>query len=69
MCYLVARMESPNPKLALAERPETEERLTIRIVPEILSPLPFGWRVAIFVAGWTLILIGVAGLVLPGLQG
>ncbi|MGH9362049.1 MAG: PGPGW domain-containing protein, partial [Thermoanaerobaculia bacterium] len=34
-----------------------------------LSPLPFGWRVAIFVAGWTLILIGVAGLVLPGLQG
>jgi Putative transmembrane protein (PGPGW) len=32
-------------------------------------PLPFWARVAIFILGWLLILIGVAGLVLPGIQG
>lgn len=32
-------------------------------------PLPFGARVAVFIAGWVLILIGIAGLVLPGIQG
>ena len=32
-------------------------------------PLPFRVRVGIFVLGWILILVGVAGLVLPGIQG
>ena len=32
-------------------------------------PLPFRVRVGIFILGWVLILIGVAGLVLPGIQG
>jgi hypothetical protein len=32
-------------------------------------PLPFGVRVGIFILGWVLILVGVAGLVLPGIQG
>ena len=32
-------------------------------------PLPLGARVGIFILGWLLILIGVAGLVLPGIQG
>ena len=31
-----------------------------------LSP---GMRVVVFVAGWTLVLVGVAGLALPGIQG
>src|SRR3954470_3921794 len=31
--------------------------------------LPFWVRVAIFLLGWLLILVGVAGLVLPGIQG
>ncbi|PYQ58189.1 MAG: hypothetical protein DMF53_20880 [Acidobacteria bacterium] len=31
--------------------------------------LPFWVRVAIFILGWLLILVGVAGLVLPGIQG
>lgn len=31
--------------------------------------LPFWVRVAIFILGWLLILIGVAGLILPGIQG
>ena len=32
-------------------------------------PLPFSVRVGIFILGWVLILVGVAGLVLPGIQG
>jgi hypothetical protein len=32
-------------------------------------PLPLAARVGIFVLGWVLILVGVAGLVLPGIQG
>src|SRR3954463_3360250 len=31
--------------------------------------LPFWVRVAIFILGWLLMLVGVAGLVLPGIQG
>jgi len=50
----------------LAEEPE---RLPLEIRIERRPPLPIGIRVAIFVAGWLLILVGVAGLVLPGLQG
>ncbi|HEX5760436.1 MAG TPA: PGPGW domain-containing protein [Thermoanaerobaculia bacterium] len=61
-------METPQTR-ATPEIPSIEERLTIRVVAESLPPLPLGWRVAIFVTGWVLILIGVAGLVLPGLQG
>lgn len=49
--------------------PPCEERLTIQIVPRAFAPLPFRTRVLIFIAGWVLILVGVAGLVLPGIQG
>ena len=31
--------------------------------------LSVGARVAIFLVGWVLILVGIAGLVLPGIQG
>ncbi len=34
-----------------------------------LRSLPLLPRFLIFVVGWTLILIGIAGLVLPGIQG
>lgn len=54
-----------------SEAEETGERallpLEIRIEPR--PPLPLGARIAIFILGWLLILIGVAGLVLPGIQG
>jgi uncharacterized membrane protein YbaN (DUF454 family) len=30
---------------------------------------PLGIRIGIFVLGWVLIVVGVAGLVLPGIQG
>ena len=39
------------------------------MTPEPRPPLSVGVRVAIFVVGWVLILVGVAGLVLPGIQG
>ena len=62
-------MERPEPGIAVEEPCGPEEPLAIRIVGEPLPPLPLGWRIGIFIAGWVLILIGVAGLVLPGLQG
>jgi hypothetical protein len=43
--------------------------LPMRIELEPRRPLPFWARVTVFVLGWVLILIGVAGLVLPGIQG
>lgn len=41
--------------------------LEIRVEPR--RPLSRGVRIGIFIAGWLLILVGVAGLVLPGIQG
>jgi hypothetical protein len=56
-----------------AERPPEEtdhqERLPLHIRIERRPPLPLGVRIAIFVIGWILILVGVAGLILPGIQG
>jgi len=40
--------------------------------PDEPSPrpqLPLGARVGVFLVGWVLILVGLAGLVLPGIQG
>jgi hypothetical protein len=45
------------------------ERLPLHIRVEPRPPLPLGVRVGIFVVGWILVLVGVAGLVLPGIQG
>ena len=33
------------------------------------AQLPVGWRVFFIIAGWVMVLIGVAGLALPGIQG
>ena len=41
--------------------------LEIRVEPR--PRLAMGVRVGIFIVGWLLILVGVAGLVLPGIQG
>lgn len=45
------------------------EPLPLRIRVEPRPPLPMGVRIGIFIVGWLLILVGVAGLVLPGIQG
>ena len=34
-----------------------------------LRPLPFWLRVVVLLVGWLVLLVGVAGLVLPGIQG
>jgi hypothetical protein len=61
----------PDPRFAEIPPEEFERvsRLPQRISPENRPPMPLGVRIAIFVVGWLLILIGVAGLVLPGIQG
>jgi hypothetical protein len=60
-----------------------EEKLHSGSVPERLAPspskppvspvsaprLPVWLRIALFALGWLLILVGIAGLVLPGIQG
>ena len=48
---------------------ERASRALERISPGNRVPLPLGIRIGIFVIGWLLILIGIAGLVLPGIQG
>lgn len=51
--------------MAEAEPTQPEERRRKRR----LSSLPTGTRIGLFLVGWLLVLIGVAGLVLPGIQG
>ncbi|HEV2853004.1 MAG TPA: PGPGW domain-containing protein [Thermoanaerobaculia bacterium] len=58
-------VESAEPADAAA--PVEPLPLEIRVEPR--PPLPLGIRVGIFIVGWLLILVGVAGLVLPGIQG
>jgi hypothetical protein len=53
----------------LAEEAADSERPSLEIRVEPRPPLSMGVRVGIFVVGWLLILVGVAGLVLPGIQG
>lgn len=52
-----------------APEAEKHELLPLRIRVEPRPPLPLSARITIFILGWLLILIGVAGLVLPGIQG
>ena len=37
--------------------------------PRRLTSLPIGLRITLLVLGWIVVLVGVAGLLLPGLQG
>jgi hypothetical protein len=53
----------------LVPKVETRELLPLEIRVEPRPPLPLAARITIFILGWLLILIGVAGLVLPGIQG
>jgi hypothetical protein len=44
-------------------------RRRLRKQPHPPSHLPLGWRIFFIAAGWVLVLIGIAGLALPGIQG
>jgi Putative transmembrane protein (PGPGW) len=63
-------LERP-PEAQDTEPDEVPERapLPFEIRVEPRPPLPMGVRIGIFIVGWLLILVGVAGLVLPGIQG
>lgn len=39
------------------------------LVPDSEEPLPTGLRIVLYFVGWLLLLVGVAGLMLPVLQG
>ena len=49
--------------------PHRQRRHKLRAQPHPPSHLPAAWRVFFLVAGWLMILVGVAGLALPGIQG
>jgi hypothetical protein len=54
VCQTVKRTSPPASAVSAARRHE---------------PLPLGPRIFLLVTGWLLVVIGIAGLVLPGLQG
>jgi len=53
--------------LTSAEQRQARRRL--RKQPHPPSHLPLGWRIFFIAAGWVLVLVGIAGLALPGIQG
>ncbi len=57
------------PEIAGTEPSPSRELMPLEIRVEPRPPFSMGVRVGIFITGWLLILIGVAGLVLPGIQG
>ncbi|MEE2776162.1 MAG: PGPGW domain-containing protein [Acidobacteriota bacterium] len=56
-------MTTPNAKGDDTPRP------SLPAPPEVLPPLPTPLRIVLYFAGWLLLLVGILGLVLPGLQG
>ena len=63
------------------ERRTLDERIPVMKIPllpgeenrslqrRLHQPLPFWLRVVVLLVGWIVLLVGVAGLVLPGIQG
>jgi hypothetical protein len=58
----------PPPRRAAGSR-DRFGRKRLRKLSHPPSHLPLGWRVFFIASGWILVLIGVAGLALPGIQG
>jgi hypothetical protein len=48
---------------------QREARRRRRKPPHPPSHLPLGWRIFFIISGWVLVLVGIAGLALPGIQG
>ena len=59
-------MKRTDPSARESSRPR--RRWTPRRYPDV-PPLSVGARVSLLILGWTLIVLGLLGLVLPGLQG
>jgi hypothetical protein len=62
--------ESPPPVPLPVADPSTEEE-EARVLRRLKArrPLPLWLRILLLLIGWIVVLIGVAGLVLPGIQG
>lgn len=57
----------PAERLKEATRKLLEKRKLFR--RRRFFPLPWPLRIGLFLAGWGLVLVGIVGLVLPGIQG
>ena len=53
----------------MSDHQQRQARRRLRTQPHPPSQLPLGWRIFFIAAGWVLILVGIAGLALPGIQG
>jgi hypothetical protein len=62
-------VEGAEPADDSADTEAVRESLPFEIRVEPRPRLSMAVRVGIFIVGWLLILVGVAGLVLPGIQG
>ena len=62
-------VEGAEPADDFADTEVLREPLPLEIRVEPRPRLALGVRIGIFIVGWLLILVGVAGLVLPGIQG
>lgn len=61
--------EMPIPEEGWDSRPATGPGERLPVLVRLHRPLPLGARIAVFLVGWLLVIVGVAGLVLPGIQG
>ena len=66
---LPPEVESAEPAEGSSGKNRFQEPLQLEIPMRPRRRLSMGVRVGIFIVGWLLILVGVAGLVLPGIQG
>jgi len=67
-----SRPDEPPRETDPPETPEPAEHGALQRlegITKVLPRLPFRVRVGIFIVGWILILVGIAGLILPGIQG
>ena len=65
----VAPEQSLEPASPVDDNPQPTRTEKLRGRLRRLPRLPLYVRVGVFLVGWVLVLVGVAGLVLPGIQG
>ena len=58
--------EDPPPQPGLVVVPPALEEIQARRLRKLRRPLPLWVRILVLLAGWIVVLVGIAGLVLPG---
>jgi Putative transmembrane protein (PGPGW) len=61
--------EDPPPQAGLVAVPPAAEEAPVPRLRRLRRPLPLWLRIVLLLVGWIVVLVGVAGLVLPGIQG